>query len=61
MVGKENYNHFRWVKSYSEAQAGNLVALISSQGLLEVAVVGGNAAAKLKAEVGTPVTIGWSS
>jgi S-adenosylmethionine hydrolase len=51
---------FRWVRTYAEAAPGSLVALASSAGLLEVAVVQGNAAVRLAARVGTPVSIGWS-
>jgi S-adenosylmethionine hydrolase len=47
------------VRSYAEASPGSLVALASSDGWLEVAVVLGNAAQKLGATVGTSVTIGW--
>ena len=37
-----------------------LVALASSTDRVEVAVVQGSAARKLRATVGTPVTIGWA-
>jgi S-adenosylmethionine hydrolase len=50
---------FRWVKTYADAAPGALVALPSSNGLLEVAVAQGNAARKLDAAVGTAVTVGW--
>lgn len=45
----------RRVRTYGEAEPGSLVTLISSTGNVEIAVVGGNAAAKLKANVGTVV------
>jgi S-adenosylmethionine hydrolase len=51
---------FRWVRTYADASPGSLVALASSSGLLEIAVAKGNAARRLGAEVGTPVTIGWA-
>ncbi|HKI33840.1 MAG TPA: SAM-dependent chlorinase/fluorinase [Gemmataceae bacterium] len=51
---------FRWVRTYADASPGSLVALTSSNGLLEIAVAQGNAARRLGAEVGTPVTIGWA-
>jgi S-adenosylmethionine hydrolase len=50
---------FRWVRSYGEAEPGSLVALVSSTGLFEVAVSGGNAAARLGVRVGDAVTVGW--
>jgi S-adenosylmethionine hydrolase len=58
-VGKEIRKRFRWVRTYADASPGVLVALASSNGMLEVAVVQGNAARKLKASVGTPVAVGW--
>ena len=45
----------RRVRTYGEAEPGTLIALISSVDTLEVAVTGGNAAARLGAGVGTPV------
>jgi S-adenosyl-L-methionine hydrolase (adenosine-forming) len=59
-VGEQSRKRFRWVRTYAEATPGTLVALASSNGMLEVAVVQGNAARKLKAGVGTPVTVGWT-
>jgi S-adenosylmethionine hydrolase len=50
---------FRWVKSYGEAKPGDLVALISSDSHVEVAVVQGNAAQKLRAAAGTPIRLEW--
>jgi S-adenosylmethionine hydrolase len=47
----------RFVRSYSEAQPGELVALISSDGHLEIAVVNGNAAEHLRAGNGAVVTV----
>lgn len=46
-----------WVRSYGQAAAGELVALASSNGFVEVAVVEGNAARRLGAAVGTPVEL----
>jgi S-adenosylmethionine hydrolase len=51
---------FRWVRTYADAPPGTLVALASSTGFLEVAVVQGNAARKLRATVGMPVVVGWA-
>lgn len=47
----------RVVRTYGEAPAGSLVALVGSQDALEVAVVEGSAGDRLAAAVGTPVTI----
>ncbi len=49
----------RWVRTYGEAAAGELVALFSSEGRVEVAVAGGNAARRLGVGVGTEVVVGW--
>jgi S-adenosylmethionine hydrolase len=45
------------VRTYGDAPRGTLVALVGSQDAIEAAVVEGNAAARLAAGVGTPVTI----
>jgi S-adenosylmethionine hydrolase len=45
----------RVVRTYGEVPAGTAVALISSFGMLEIAVNQGNAAAQFQAGVGTPV------
>jgi S-adenosyl-L-methionine hydrolase (adenosine-forming) len=45
------------VATYGEGAPGELVALVSSGGTLEVAVVQGSAARRLGAGVGTPVTV----
>jgi len=50
----------RWVRAYADAEPGDLVALTSSDGLLEIAIVNGNAAAKLGATAGMAVTVGWA-
>ena len=44
----------------TEAEPGSLIALASSEGLFEVAVVEGNAAERLDVVVGDPVTVGWA-
>jgi S-adenosylmethionine hydrolase len=49
----------RRVRSYVEALPGMAVALVSSFGLLEVAVPFGSAARQLAAVVGTPVVVTW--
>jgi hypothetical protein len=59
-VGKRTLRRgFRWVRTYGEAAPGSLVALISSTGTLEIAVVQGNAAKRLGARVGTAIAMGW--
>jgi S-adenosylmethionine hydrolase len=59
-VGKKKFRRgFRWVRTYAEAKPGTLVALIGSSGTMEVALVQGNAAQKLRAGNGTPIGIGW--
>lgn len=47
----------RWVRTYADAAPGELVALVSSDGFVEVAVVGGSAARRLGAGVGAPVEL----
>jgi S-adenosyl-L-methionine hydrolase (adenosine-forming) len=47
----------RWVRSYAEAEAGAVIALVSSAGLLEIALSQGNAARKLGVDVGTAVHV----
>jgi S-adenosylmethionine hydrolase len=59
-VGDRTFRRrFRWVRTYADAEPGALVVLTSSQGALEVAVVQGNAARRLRARVGTAVRVGW--
>jgi len=47
----------RRVRTYGEAEPGTLVALVSSVGMLEVAVSQGNAARRLGARIGAPVEV----
>jgi S-adenosylmethionine hydrolase len=47
----------RQVRTYAEAKPGMPVALVSSSGMLEIAVTNGNAAKQLGARVGTPVLV----
>jgi S-adenosylmethionine hydrolase len=49
----------RFVRTYAEAEPGTLIALVSSDGWLEVAVSHGSAARRLQAGVGTVVSTGW--
>lgn len=46
-------------RTYSEMSSGNLMALVGSSGRLELAVVGGSAAARFSIIPGTPVVISW--
>jgi S-adenosylmethionine hydrolase len=60
-VGKHCFRRrFRWVRTYADAAPGTLIALASSNAMLELAVAQGNAARKLRATVGTLVTVGWT-
>jgi len=45
--------------TYAEQAQGMLCALIGSNGRLELAIVGDNAARRLGIQAGMPVTIGW--
>ena len=49
----------RFVHTYSDAELGELIALVSSADWLEVAVNQGDAARQLGVGIGTPVTIEW--
>jgi S-adenosylmethionine hydrolase len=49
----------RRVRTYADASPGDLVALISSNGLLEIAEVQGNAARRLGAGIGSRIHIEW--
>jgi S-adenosylmethionine hydrolase len=51
----------RIVRSYSDAEPGTLIALLSSNEWLEVAVNQGDAARQLDARIGTPVTMEWQT
>jgi len=59
-VGANPVADFRWVRTYGEAQRGDVVALIGSTGHLEVAVVEGSAAALFATKVGTAVSLSWA-
>jgi S-adenosylmethionine hydrolase len=48
-----------WVRTYADAEPGTVVALQSSTGALEVAVVQGSAAKQLRTAVGTAVRVQW--
>ena len=48
------------VRTYADAPVGDLVSLVASSGLFEVAIVQGNAAVKLGLGVGAPLRIEWA-
>jgi S-adenosyl-L-methionine hydrolase (adenosine-forming) len=47
----------RWVRTYAEAEAGAAVALVSSNGFVEVAVVQGSAARRFGVQAGVAVLV----
>jgi S-adenosylmethionine hydrolase len=49
----------RWVRTYSDAAAGDLVCLFSSDGYFEIAEVNGNAARRLGVVTGAAVELEW--
>jgi S-adenosylmethionine hydrolase len=51
----------RFVRTYGEAEPGALIALVSSDGWLEIAISHGSAARQLQAGVGTVVTMNWKT
>jgi S-adenosylmethionine hydrolase len=48
-----------WVRTYGEAEEGSIVSLFGSSGWLEVAQVGGSAAATLGLSSGAAVSVAW--
>lgn len=58
-VGGSRAEVLRWVRTYSEAAAGELVCLFSSDGYFEIAEVNGNAARRLGVEAGAVVELEW--
>jgi S-adenosylmethionine hydrolase len=56
-VAGESPHPIRWVRTYSEAAAGELVSLFSSDGFFEVAEVNGNAASRLGVREGAMVEV----
>ena len=53
------YETYGIYSAYAQQPEDSLVALISSSGRLELALVGSNAARRLGITVGTPVTVAW--
>jgi S-adenosylmethionine hydrolase len=56
-VGGAGPQPVRWVRTYADAGPGELVALASSDGFVEFAVVNGSAAGRLGVGVGAPVEL----
>lgn len=56
-LGGADPHPVRWVRTYADAPPEELVALASSDGFVELAVVNGSAARRLGAGVGTPVEL----
>ena len=54
-VGGAPPDVLRWVRTYSDAAAGDLVCLFSSDGFFEIAEVNGNAARRLGVREGAVV------
>jgi len=47
----------RWVRTYGDGAADELIGLASSDGFVEIAVVGGNAAQRLNIDAGASVDL----
>ena len=58
-VGDAKPLALRWVRTYSDAAAGELVCLFSSDGFVEIAEVNGNAARRLGVGAGDAVELEW--
>jgi S-adenosylmethionine hydrolase len=58
-VGGSPPEVLRWVRTYAEAAAGELVCLFSSDGFVEVAEVNGSAARRLGVGAGALVELEW--
>lgn len=56
-VGGSEPLQVRWVRTYADAAPGELVALASSDGFVEIAVANGSAAGRLGVAVGAPVEL----
>jgi S-adenosylmethionine hydrolase len=56
-MGQTGCRQLDRVRTYSDRPAGQLIGLISSTGLFEIAIVHGNASAHLISGVGTPVML----
>ncbi|HSQ55311.1 MAG TPA: SAM hydroxide adenosyltransferase, partial [Gemmata sp.] len=59
-VGDHQPTRFRWVRTYSDAAAGELVCLFSSDGYFEIAEVNGSAARRLGVGAGAAVELEWN-
>lgn len=59
-LGGTKLGTVRWVRTYSEAAAGELVCLFSSDGYFELAEVNGSASRRLNVDAGTAIELEWS-
>ena len=59
LAGSQHARTARWVSCYAEGAAGEVVALFGSSQRLEIAVVNGNAAKTLGADIGDRVDVSW--
>ncbi len=53
------YETYGLYRAYADMPEGALIALIGSNGYMELALVGGNAAKQLGVKTGHPVTVAW--
>jgi S-adenosylmethionine hydrolase len=58
-LGGADPRTLRWVRTYADAAAGELVCLFSSDGFFEIAEVNGSAARHLGVDAGAAVEIEW--
>ncbi len=58
-IGDSPAKRLRWVRTYSDAAAGELVCLFSSDGFCEIAEVNGNASKNLGVTSGALVELEW--
>jgi S-adenosylmethionine hydrolase len=58
-VGGQARPGFVWARTYADAKPGQLLALVSSGGFVEVAVAQGSAADRLGARTGAKVILRW--
>ncbi|HMF14421.1 MAG TPA: SAM hydroxide adenosyltransferase, partial [Gemmataceae bacterium] len=59
VVADQPFPEFVWVRTYADAKPGQLLALVSGSGFVEVAIAQGNAAERLGARTGAKVILRW--
>lgn len=59
VVGGQKCADFTWERTYADAEPGHLLVLLSSSGLVEIAVTSGNAAMRLGVGVGAATVLRW--